>query len=216
MNNYSYNDFRNYQELYHRNWDWPNGNNSKEYNHWYYMTHPEKWKQVAGEAIDKIVKETDTDLDNKAWEYAKKKAPAVKKELTNFGNYVIDKSKTKVDNYLRASYIVAKKGEKDLAKYALKEAGRAAINEPIEKAKRFGKGVKKAGKAIALPFRGLKNAITAGYRGTKAAIETTVRIANTLKNPKKLYTTNPYEKAPSYETIARGQQWIDEHIFGKH
>lgn len=53
---YSQNDWRSYTELYHKEgrWTWPNGNNSKEYNQWYYATHPEKWaRDVAVDAIKK-------------------------------------------------------------------------------------------------------------------------------------------------------------------
>lgn len=47
---YSNNDYRDYLE--HRKWSWPNGNNSKEYNHWYYENHPEKWKKGAKDLVD--------------------------------------------------------------------------------------------------------------------------------------------------------------------
>ena len=40
---YSENDYRYY--LAHGKWTWPNGNNSKEYNHDYYSKHKDKWKE---------------------------------------------------------------------------------------------------------------------------------------------------------------------------
>lgn len=48
---YSENDFR----LYHGDgkWSWPNGNNSKEYNSWYYNTHKDQWKEYGENAKKK-------------------------------------------------------------------------------------------------------------------------------------------------------------------
>lgn len=40
---YSENDYRYY--LAHGKWTWPNGKNSKEYNHDYYSKHKDKWKE---------------------------------------------------------------------------------------------------------------------------------------------------------------------------
>lgn len=50
---YSENDWRLYTggELMHGQWEWPNGNNSKAYNAWYYATHPWKWGIAAGKAL---------------------------------------------------------------------------------------------------------------------------------------------------------------------
>lgn len=64
MAEYSQNDWRSYLQHDDKKWTWPNGNNSKEYNHWYYTTHPEKWirektvegvKKIGEYAIDKAI-----------------------------------------------------------------------------------------------------------------------------------------------------------------
>ena len=104
---YSNNDFRSYQELYHaeekkKKWDWlPGGKNTPEYNHWYYMTHPEKWGitkagqqalDAAGNAINKFTDWTETDLDNKAVDAISKGYNKAKTAVTNSNAYKTAKS----------------------------------------------------------------------------------------------------------------------------
>lgn len=40
-------------------WEWPDGKNTPEYNHWYYVTHPEKWPALAKNAVDDISRQVD-------------------------------------------------------------------------------------------------------------------------------------------------------------
>ena len=104
---YSNNDFRSYQELYHaeekkKKWDWlPGGKNTPEYNHWYYMTHPEKWGitkagqqalDAAGNAINKFTDWTETDLDNKAVDAISKGYNKAKTAVTSTNAYKNAKS----------------------------------------------------------------------------------------------------------------------------
>lgn len=105
---YSNNDFRSYQELYHAEekkkakWPWlPGGKNTPEYNHWYYMTHPEKWGitkagQQAVDAVKKGVDDftnwTETDLDNKAVDALSRGYNTAKNAVTNTNTYKTAKS----------------------------------------------------------------------------------------------------------------------------
>lgn len=100
---YSNNDFRSYQELYHAEekkkakWPWlPGGKNTPEYNHWYYMTHPEKWGitkagqqalDAAGNAVNKFVQGTETDLDDKALAGLKSGYNTAKNAVTSTNAY---------------------------------------------------------------------------------------------------------------------------------
>lgn len=104
---YSNNDFRDYQELYHaegekKKWNWlPGGKNPPEYNHWYYMTHPEKWditkkgKEVldaAGKKVNEFIDNSETELDNKLRDATKTAYNTAKNKVTNTNAYQNAKS----------------------------------------------------------------------------------------------------------------------------
>lgn len=99
---YSNNDFRDYQELYHaegekKKWNWlPGGKNPPEYNHWYYMTHPEKWditkkgKEVldaAGKKVNEFIDNSETELDNKLRDATKTAYDNAKNKVTSSNAY---------------------------------------------------------------------------------------------------------------------------------
>lgn len=50
---YSNNDYRDYLE-HSKKWTWPNGNNSPEYNSWYYNNHKDQWKTYYNNAKKKV------------------------------------------------------------------------------------------------------------------------------------------------------------------
>ena len=118
---YSNKDFRSYQELYHaeekkkNKWPWlPGGKNTPEYNHWYYMTHPEKWGitkagQQAVDAVKKGVDDftnwTETDLDNKAVDALSRGYNTAKNAVTNSNAYKTAKNAVTNSN----TYQTAKK-----------------------------------------------------------------------------------------------------------
>ena len=56
---YTYNDWRYYLQHKESKWEWKDGKNSSEYNHWYYLTHPEKWGKAIGDAAKSVKKAYD-------------------------------------------------------------------------------------------------------------------------------------------------------------
>lgn len=203
------------KELYH--WSWPKGNNSPEYNHWYYVTHPEKWGQLARDKI----KDTDNKVDDKALELYDKYAPIVKKEAGEIVDFGVRLSPTKVDNFLLSAYRSAKNKNKSATIGSLKLAGKEIVDEPVRAAKAVYKGAKAVGRGAKAVGKGIKkageftvDATKAVYNGTKRAIQKTSEIVDTLKNLKypKAYTSNMYEGTTPKDIIEAGDKWLDEFL----
>lgn len=76
---YSENDYRYY--LAHGKWTWPNGNNSKEYNLWYYQQHKEKWDEYRENAKKKV------DSANSRMRHLKNKAKTNKRAAKDFDKH---------------------------------------------------------------------------------------------------------------------------------
>lgn len=201
------------KELYH--WSWPKGNNSPEYNHWYYVTHPEKWGQLARDKI----KDTDNKVDDKALELYDKYAPIVKKEASEFVDFGVRFSPTKVDNFLLSAYRSAKNKNKDAAIGSLKLAGKELIDEPVRAAKAVYKGARAVGRGVKTAGKFTVDAAKAVYKGARATVKKTAEIVDTLKNIKvpkvyssNLYSKNMYEGTTPKEIIEAGDKWLDEFL----